>query len=70
MIDACVKGSNIRGRCDAVGALRGILFLTGVPLFMDELVEESGYSKSTVSTNMGILERIGLVDWVGTLCYT
>jgi len=29
-----------------------------------QLVEETGYSKSTVSTNMGILERIGLVKRV------
>jgi DNA-binding transcriptional regulator GbsR (MarR family) len=64
MIDACVKGANNRGCCDAVGVLQGTLFLTGVPLSMDQLVEETGYSKSTVSTNMGILERIGLVKRV------
>ena len=60
MIDACVKGSNNRGCCDAVGVLHGTLFLTDVPLSMDQLVEETGYSKSTVSTNMGTLERLGL----------
>ena len=64
MIDACVKGANNRGCCDAVGVLQGTLFLTDVPLSMDQLVEETGYSKSTVSTNMGILERIGLVKRV------
>ncbi len=61
MIEACVKGANNRGCCDAVGVLQGTLFLTDAPLSMDQLVEETGYSKSTVSTNMGILERMGIV---------
>ena len=61
MIDACVKVANSRGCCDAVGVLQGTLFLTDAPLSMDQLVEETGYSKSTVSINMGILERMGLV---------
>ena len=64
MIEACVKGANNRGCCDAVGVLQGTLFLTDDPLSMDQLVEETGYSKSTVSTNMGILERMGLVKRV------
>lgn len=64
MIDACVKGANNRGCCDAVGVLHGTLFLTDSPMSMDQLVEETGYSKSTVSTNMGILERMGLVKRV------
>lgn len=64
MIDACVKGANSCGCCDAVGVLRGTLFLTGEPLSMDQLVEETGYSKSTVSTNMSTLERQGLAKRV------
>jgi DNA-binding transcriptional regulator GbsR (MarR family) len=64
IIDACVKGANSCGCCDAVGVLRGTLFLTGEPLSMDQLVEETGYSKSTVSTNMGTLERQGLAKRV------
>lgn len=64
MIDACVKGANARGCCDAVGVLHGTLFLTDIPLSMDQLVEETGYSKSTVSTSMGTLERLGLAKRV------
>lgn len=64
MIDACVRGANNRGCCDAVGVLQGTLFLADAPLSMDQLVEETGYSKSTVSTNMGILERMGHVKRV------
>ena len=64
MVDACVKGANSCGCCDAVGVLRGTLFLADEPLSMDQLVEETGYSKSTVSSNMSTLERQGLVKRV------
>ncbi len=64
MVDACVKVANSYGCCDAVGVLRGTLFLADRPVSMDELVEETGYSKSTVSTNMSTLERMGLAKRV------
>jgi HTH-type transcriptional regulator, glycine betaine synthesis regulator len=64
MVDACVKVANSYGWCDAVGVLRGTLFLSGRPISMDELVEETGYSKSTVSANMSTLERRGLAKRV------
>ncbi|MCX6673025.1 MAG: MarR family transcriptional regulator [Methanothrix sp.] len=60
MVDACVKVANSYGCSDAVGVLRGTLFLADRPISMDELVEETGYSKSTVSANMSTLERRGL----------
>jgi len=60
MVDACVKVANNRGLCDAIGVLRGTLFLADGPVSMDELVEETGYSKSTVSANMNTLETHGL----------
>lgn len=64
IIDACVKVANSCGCSDAVGVLRGTLFLAEGPVSMDELVEETGYSKSTVSTNMSTLERQGLAKRV------
>jgi len=64
MVDACVKVANSYGCCDAVGVLRGTLFLAERPISMDELVEETGYSKSTVSSNISTLERQGLVKRV------
>ncbi len=64
MVDACVKVANSCGCCDAVGVLRGTLFLAEGPVSMDELVEETGYSKSTVSANMSTLERLGLAKRV------
>ncbi|HOV82250.1 MAG TPA: MarR family transcriptional regulator [Methanothrix sp.] len=64
MIDACVKVANNSGCCDAVGVLRGTLFLAEGPLSMDQLAEDTGYSKSTVSSNMSTLERKGLAKRV------
>jgi HTH-type transcriptional regulator, glycine betaine synthesis regulator len=64
MVDACVKVANSYGCSDAVGVLRGTLFLADRPISMDELVEGTGYSKSTVSANMSTLERQGLVKRV------
>jgi len=64
LVDACIKVANSYGLCDAVGVLRGTLFLADGPISMDELVDETGYSKSTVSSNMGTLERHGLVKRV------
>jgi DNA-binding transcriptional regulator GbsR (MarR family) len=64
MVDACVKGASSCGCCDAVGVLRGTLFLADEPLSMDQLVEDTGYSKSTVSSNMSTLERLGMAKRV------
>ncbi len=64
MVDACVKVANNYGCSDAVGVLRGTLFLSDRPISMDELAEETGYSKSTVSANMSTLERQGLAKRV------
>ncbi len=64
MVDACVKVANSSGCSDAVGVLRGALILAEGPVSMDELVEETGYSKSTVSANMSTLERQGLAKRV------
>ncbi len=61
MIDASIKMANMLGHSDAAGALMGSLFLADSPLSMDELVEVTGYSKSTVSTNMALLENQGIV---------
>src|SRR5512137_2016489 len=64
MVDACVKVANSCGCSDAVGVLRGALILAEGPVSMDDLVEETGYSKSTVSANMSTLERLGLAKRV------
>nr|WP_297757803.1 ArsR family transcriptional regulator [Methanothrix sp.] len=64
--EACVQIARMRGYSDALGVLRGILMLSETPLSLDDLVELTGYSKSTVSTNMSILEGIGVAKRVIT----
>jgi len=59
MVEACVKVAHSCGCRDATGVLRGTLFLADRPVSMDQRVEETGYSKSTVSSNMSTLERQG-----------
>lgn len=61
MIDASIKMASMLGHSDAAGALMGSLFLAAGPISMDELVEMTGYSKSTVSTNMAFLENKEIV---------
>ena len=60
IVDACVKAANSKGLSDASGVLRGTIFLSLEPMSMDQLVEETGYSKSTVSANMSLLENLGM----------
>jgi DNA-binding transcriptional regulator GbsR (MarR family) len=66
IVDACVQAARLKGYSDASGVLRGTLFLSDKPLSMDDLVMETGYSKSTVSANMSILENLGLAKRVIT----
>lgn len=60
IIDACIKAAKAKGFSDASGVLRGTLFFALEPISMDQLVEETGYSKSTVSANMSLLENLGM----------
>jgi len=64
IIDACVQSTKIKGYSDACGILRGTLFLSDQPLSLDDLVERTGYSKSTVCVNMNLLENLGLAKRV------
>lgn len=64
IIDACVQSAKIKGYSDACGILRGTLFLSDQPLSLDDLVERTGYSKSTVCVNMNLLENLGLAKRV------
>ena len=61
IIDACIKSAKRNGWSDAMGILRGILFLESEPMSLDMLAEKTGYSKTTVRSNMNYLENLGLV---------
>ncbi len=60
IIDACIKSAQKNGWSDAMGLLRGMLFLEGEPLSLDELAERTGYSKTTIRTNLSYLEKMGM----------
>jgi DNA-binding transcriptional regulator GbsR (MarR family) len=61
VIEAMARGLEVYGANRSYGRLYGILFFAEEPLSLDELAEESGYAKSTVSTAMSTLERLHLV---------
>jgi len=66
LIDACIEVAKNNGYSDAAGLLRGLLLLTGEPISLDELTAKTGYSKSTVSSNMSFLENQGLARRIVT----
>jgi DNA-binding transcriptional regulator GbsR (MarR family) len=61
VIDALERSAEVYGAKRSYGRLFGILLFEPEPVSLDELVEESGYAKSTVSTAMNTLERFHLV---------
>jgi HTH-type transcriptional regulator, glycine betaine synthesis regulator len=66
LVDACIEVAKNNGYSDAAGLLRGLLLLTGEPISLDELTAKTGYSKSTVSSNMSFLENQGLTKRIVT----
>jgi|SRR5271157_230760 len=64
IINAYTQWARIRGYSGSVGLLRGLTVLAKEPVSLDELIQETGYSKSTVSTSMNLLENLRLVERV------
>lgn len=61
IVNACIHWARIKGYSDSAGFLRGLAISAKDPMSLDDLVQETGYSKSTVSSNMNLLENLGLV---------
>ncbi|MFB6133759.1 MAG: GbsR/MarR family transcriptional regulator [Halanaeroarchaeum sp.] len=61
VIEAMQRSAEIYGLNRSYGRLYGLLFFAEGALSLDELVAESGYAKSTVSTAMKDLQRMHLV---------
>jgi len=61
IVNACIHWARIKGYSDSTGFLRGLTISAKDPLSLDDLVHETGYSKSTVSSNMNLLENLGWV---------
>lgn len=55
------RSAEIYGLNRSYGRLYGVLFFADGPLSLDELADESGFAKSTVSTAMKELERFHMV---------
>ncbi|KZN24184.1 hypothetical protein A4G99_07000 [Haladaptatus sp. R4] len=61
VIEALEHSAEVYGFNGSYGRLYGILFFENRPVSLDEIVEESGYAKSTVSTAMKRLEQFHVV---------
>ena len=60
VIEACIKSARKNSWSDAMGVLWGTLFLESEPLSLDMLADKTGYSKTTVRSNMNYLESFGI----------
>jgi len=61
VIEAMARTAEVWGAKRSYGRLFGVLYFADEPLSLDDLTDESGYAKSTVSTAMSTLERFHLV---------
>lgn len=61
VVEAMERSAEVYGLNRSYGRLYGALYFADGALSLDELVEESGYAKSTVSNAMGTLERLHVV---------
>lgn len=61
VIEAMEHSADIYGLNRSYGRLYGILFFADEPVSLDELVEKSGYAKSTVSSAMTDMQQLHMV---------
>ena len=61
IIEACIRSAQKNGWSDAMGILRGTLFLESQPMSLDKLAERTGYSKTTIRSSLNYLENLGIV---------
>lgn len=61
VIESMEQSAEVYGLSRSAGRIYGVLYFATEPLSIPELVEETGYAKSTVSTVTRKLTRIGLI---------
>ena len=61
VIEGMARSAEIYGLNRSYGRLYGVLYFADEPLSLDELVERSGYAKSTISNAMGTMEHLHMV---------
>ncbi|MFD1737841.1 GbsR/MarR family transcriptional regulator [Bacillus salitolerans] len=66
VIDAIAQNMNLYGVTPSIGRLYGLLFFSDQPLTLDEMKEELGMSKTSMSTSVRSLLDLNMVDkvWV------
>lgn len=61
VIESMEQSAEVYGLSRSAGRIYGVLYFSEAPLSIPELVEETGYAKSTISNVTRTLTRIGLV---------
>jgi DNA-binding transcriptional regulator GbsR (MarR family) len=61
VIESMERSAEVYGLSRSAGRVYGVLYFSEDPLSIPELVEETGYAKSTISTVTRKLTRIGLI---------
>ena len=61
VIESMEQSAELYGLSRSAGRVYGVLYFSEAPLSIPELVEETGYAKSTISNVTRTLTRIGLV---------
>jgi DNA-binding transcriptional regulator GbsR (MarR family) len=61
IIESLEQSAEVYGLSRSAGRIYGVLYFATDPLSIPELVEETGYAKSTVSNVTRTLTRIGLI---------
>ncbi|WP_042462624.1 GbsR/MarR family transcriptional regulator [Neobacillus dielmonensis] len=64
VIEAVSQNMNLYGVTESVGRLYGALYFQDGPLTLDEMKEELGMSKTSMSTSIRILQDLKMVDKV------
>lgn len=64
VVDAVSNNMNLYGVSDSIGRLYGMLYFQDQPMTLDEMKEETGMSKTSMSTSVRTLMEIKMVDKV------
>ena len=61
VIESLEQSAEVYGLSRSAGRIYGVLYFAAEPLSIPELVEETGYAKSTISNVTRTLTRVGLI---------
>ena len=64
VIETIAKNMNLYGVTDSLGRLYGMLYFHDQPMTLDEMKEELGMSKTSMSTSVRVLQELKMVEKV------